>query len=99
VNSCADRAAWEWAIRRGQVTALQMPIRGLWFFFDIRGRFQEAEGLFRQALQALEQNTDLKERAGEDYDVLVARLFSQQGWFCMRLGRNDQARALLERSI
>jgi tetratricopeptide (TPR) repeat protein len=76
-----------------------MPIRGLWFFFDIRGRFQEAEGLFRQALQALEQNTDLKERAGEDYDVLVARLFSQQGWFCMRLGRNDQARALLERSI
>ena len=93
------RAAWEWALQGSRITALQMPIRGIWFFFDIRGRFQEAELLFRQALQALEQNTDLKEQERKDYEVLVARLCSQQGWFCMRLGRNDRARTLLEKSI
>lgn len=93
------RAAWQWAVQGALLTELQKGVRGLWFFFDIRGRFQEAEDLFRQAVQLLEQNTDLRKQFGADYDVLIARLCSQQGWFCMRLGKNDQAQALLEKSI
>ena len=93
------REAWGWATQRHQVTVLQKPIRSLGYFFDIRGRFQEAERVFRQTIQDLEGNQDLNNRFGEDYQVLIPRLYSQRGWFCMRLGKNDQARLLLERSV
>jgi tetratricopeptide (TPR) repeat protein len=38
------RAAWEWAVERGQVARLDQAVEGLCLFYDRRGRLLEGEG-------------------------------------------------------
>ena len=43
------RAGWHWAVQAGHTEAVRKPIRALWFFYDMRGWFQEAEASFAWA--------------------------------------------------
>ncbi|HEX9924261.1 MAG TPA: tetratricopeptide repeat protein, partial [Anaerolineae bacterium] len=47
------RSAWQWAIRQGQLDAIERSQECLYFYYEICGRFQEGEELFQQAIAGL----------------------------------------------
>jgi tetratricopeptide (TPR) repeat protein len=61
----------------------------------MRGRFQEAETNFGWVARELEGATDGQEEGGVTATVLRAYCQAQQGWFCLRLGRFEEAQRLL----
>jgi hypothetical protein len=85
------RAAWRWAAGRGQVALIARPIKGLWFFYEIRGWFEEAESALRWAGDELERLLEQSERAEPASETLVHRIRVNQAWFCLKLGRLREA--------
>jgi tetratricopeptide (TPR) repeat protein len=92
------RAAWHHAVIHDQVARLRKPILSYWFY-DIRGWFQEAYALFRWTIEEL----DTKNEPGQkgDLETIVAREHIRAGlaWFCVRLGKFDESRKLLHHSL
>ncbi len=93
------RAGWRWAVRRGQTGAVRKPIRALWYFYDIRGWFQEAELTFGWAADQLEGSLIALGRSEPIVDLLSAYARALQGWFYLRRGQLDQSQALLQSSL
>jgi predicted ATPase/DNA-binding XRE family transcriptional regulator len=93
------RAAWRWAAGRSQVALIARPIKGLWFFYEIRGWFEEAESALRWAGDELERLLEQSERAEPASETLVHRIRANQAWFCLKLGRLQEAQQLLEPSL
>lgn len=88
------RQAWQWAIERVRLAAIRKPMRALWYFYDIRGWFQEAEASFGQAAQQLQRIMRMGENADREVAVLHADACAQQGWFALRVGCFEQAQRL-----
>jgi predicted ATPase/transcriptional regulator with XRE-family HTH domain len=93
------RRAWRWAAGHGELAAVRKPMRALWYFYDIRGWFQEAATGFSQVAEALEQTLVEGEDAQPDVAVLHAYARAQQGWFCLRGGRFEESGRLLQASL
>lgn len=91
------RLAWRWAIEGDHVIEIGRCLEGLASFYDTRGWYQEGEAAFEQAATALHSSSQAGEDWGES-DVLGSVL-ARQGMCCFYLGRYDQARDLLERSL
>ena len=92
------RAAWHHAVTHDQVAKLRKPILSYWFY-DIRGWFQEAYALFHWTIEEL----DTKNKPGQkgDPETIVARehLRANLAWFCVRLGKFDESRRFLHHSL
>jgi predicted ATPase/DNA-binding XRE family transcriptional regulator len=95
------RAAWQWAVREGRLLAARKPIRAFWSFYDIRGRFQEAEAAFAWAAEVLDRASTVNRQADPAAELLVLRSYvrAQQGWFSLRVGRFAEAHALLRPAL
>lgn len=93
------RQAWHWAIERGRLAAIRRPMRALWYYYDIRGWFQEAEAGFGLAGRRLEQRAAAGEESSGEISILHAYACAQQGWFCLRVGRFDKAERLLHSNV
>ncbi len=92
------RLAWRHAIRHSQLESIRKPITAFWSLHEMRGWFQEGYELFRWAGDELERASDASTERDIDHRVLIALLRGKQGWFCVRLGRREEARKLLEPS-
>lgn len=92
------RVAWRYAIAHDQVAKLRQPILSFWFF-DIRGWFQETYSLFQWTLKKVESKNEPDGK--EDPETIVTRehLRANLAWFCIRLGKFDDARQLLHQSL
>ena len=93
------RLAWLRAVQQINLTAVKRPIRALWYSYDIRGRFREAEaglGILAETLEALPIDHEKSEPA---VDFLAAYARALQGWFCLRLGKLDESQRLLKPSL
>lgn len=92
------RAAWHHAVIHGQVAKLRKPTWSYWFY-DMRGWFQEAYSLFRWIIEELESNKEPVETA--DTEAIVARehIRASLAWFGARLGKFDESRKLLQQSL
>jgi predicted ATPase/DNA-binding SARP family transcriptional activator len=90
------RAAWEWAVERGQVEGIERAIEGLTHFYWRRGRYREAETALSAAVEKLEPSNAL---AGVDGPTqrrvfAIARLWYA---YCARaLGRREWAQTAFE---
>ncbi len=93
------RAAWRWAVGRGQVALVAKPIKGLWLFYEIRGWFQEAESALHWAGDELGKLCPSGEGPGRAPEALIEHIRANQAWFCLKLGRLQEAQHLLERSL
>jgi predicted ATPase/transcriptional regulator with XRE-family HTH domain/Tfp pilus assembly protein PilF len=93
------RAGWRWAVRRGQTGAVRKPIRALWYFYDLRGWFQEAEATLGWAADQLEGSLIARGKSEPIVDRLSAYARAMQGWFYLRRGQLDQSQALLQSSL
>jgi DNA-binding SARP family transcriptional activator/predicted ATPase len=105
------RAAWDWAVERGQVALVDQSIEPLCYFYKWLGRYEEGEGLCRRAVKGLaatagsgrDESPDpsgVPPAAGAAERLRVlARAMAWQGVFCRRLGRHEQAGELLRDSL
>jgi predicted ATPase/DNA-binding CsgD family transcriptional regulator len=84
------RAAWDWAVDRGQAAHLAQAADALYLFYQFRGRYQEGVDAFNRAVDALDTHAPDGEALAE---ILV-----HLGWLSIRVGRLGQARRALERS-
>jgi predicted ATPase/DNA-binding SARP family transcriptional activator len=83
------RAGFGWAAIQGRAEGIDLYLDSLYFFFEIRSRFVEAEALFRQALADLESHPG----QGDEWAIVVARLRAWHGWFAFRTARMPDAYA------
>jgi predicted ATPase/DNA-binding SARP family transcriptional activator len=87
------RAAWNWAVGRGQVERLDQAVEGLCLFYEWRWRYQEGEEACRAAAEKLEATV-----SGDGLRVLV-KILTWQSAFSGALGRIELAGQLLRQSL
>ena len=97
------RAAWDWAVERGQVARLDQAVEGLCLFYDRRGRLQEGEAACHMAVDRLTaiapgEGTAVLQSDAERLRVL-AKILTWQGRFNRALGRREPARQLVRQSL
>ena len=92
------RAAWQYAVIHGQVTRLRKPIMSFWFY-DIRGWFQEAYDLFRWTVEKLESINEPYTTADPETITTREHIRANLAWFCIRLGKFEESRKLLHQSL
>lgn len=88
------REAWCHAVEAGREEDVARGLRGLFHFYEIRGRLQEGLELFNQALDLFAGETLSPERESLRGTVLLRR-----GWFSYRLGRFEEAQRDMEDSL
>ena len=108
------RSAWQWAIRQGQLDAIEQSQECLYFYYEICGRFQEGEELFQQAIAGLTECHPAVEKVANgnqaapgmastyttrQRDKLLAELLARRGGLLDRLGLYEQAQDLLQQSL
>lgn len=90
-------AGWRWAVARGHVAYLDQAMASLEHFSYWRGRFHDAEAIYRHAvatLEALPADGD-----NVDYLLTLARLWARHANFGYLLGEWDAAKELYRRSV
>jgi predicted ATPase len=85
------RAAWQWALERGQLGRLSRAMEGLCLYCDLRVRFEEGVSLCRITVKVL-AGSDAAER-------LRANVMAWQARLNRKLGQVDRARELVEESL
>jgi predicted ATPase/DNA-binding CsgD family transcriptional regulator len=88
------RAAWAWAVEHKKESELGKACHALWFFYDTRSWYQEANLSLSAALAAL--GIDLPD-APESR--LMGRLMAYYGATCYSLAMPDRAQDALEKSL
>ncbi len=93
------RVAWQWAVTRCFCVDLGDAATSLMLYLELRNLFQEGESLFNKALQMIQAQPapDGPERAG--HEIALGDLLAKRAWFTYRLGRTEEALALLRQSI
>ena len=82
------RGAWEWAVTRADLEALDSAAGGLRTYYQTRGLFREGEEAFRQAATAFMQESQVS-----------GRLTLYQALFTYWLGKHAEARDIAQRSL
>ena len=88
------RAAWKWAIAQQMDEAIDQSLEGLHWFYDTRSWFDEAQEAFGRAAEAVAASPD-----HDGKNRLLGRLGVCQGGAYFRLGRYEQSRELIQKSI
>jgi predicted ATPase/DNA-binding SARP family transcriptional activator len=93
------RAAWDWAVERGQVEQLEHAVDGLCRFYRWRGRYQEGEVACRTAAERLAAKA-----SGDSIHLgyslrLLAKILTWQSVCSQALGRPERASQLLRQSL
>jgi predicted ATPase/DNA-binding XRE family transcriptional regulator len=93
------RAGWRWAVQQGHTADVRKSIRALWYFYDMRCWYLEAEASLAWATEKM----DTAERAGNAADGRAAALReylrAMLGWFYVRRGKLEKADVLLQSSL
>lgn len=89
------RAAWQWAVDRGDAPAFDQAAECLWLYYEYLGSLQEGEKVFQQAVEALQEVDSLT----SEYANILGYLISGQGWLSARRGKVERGRALMEKGL
>ena len=89
------RAAWGWAVERGQVDQLDQAMEGLGLFYDWHTRYEEGETAFHAAAEAMATAKEALPATPVEKLRTWVNTLSWQGLFAFRWGHADQARECL----
>jgi predicted ATPase/DNA-binding SARP family transcriptional activator len=89
------RAGFRWGVQAGRVAETDQYLDGLFWFYDIRSRFQEGEELAGQLLTIWQRRNDSALEAA----ILLGKLLAWHSWFCFRLGRMPLAGSQMRQSL
>lgn len=84
------RAAWLWAVKRGQFELLDASLNAVFDYHDIRSTFRDGSELLLAAVEGVRQT-----RAA----ALAARLEARFGWLQYHLGTSEDAVAHLSNAL
>jgi predicted ATPase/DNA-binding CsgD family transcriptional regulator len=87
------RTAWDWAVEQTKLQEIQRLAYTLHYFYDFQSRYLEAADAFEKAVHSLESSEPTGQKG-----LTLAEILVYQGWFCIRIGRLEKAKAVLERS-
>lgn len=96
------RAAWSWAATHRDSVRIARCADGLFHFYTMRSWFQEGADMFGVARSALESHTAEQapgSRESAPATLALGKVLARQGWFIFQLGRQSEAREVLERSL
>jgi predicted ATPase len=97
------RAAWKWAVERGQVEQVDRALEPMGFYYEQRSYFHEGEAAFRLAADRLAcREWEAGESPGQEPGDRVrvwATLLAWQGWCTIWLWRIEPASQLLRHSL
>jgi tetratricopeptide (TPR) repeat protein len=93
------RAAWSWAVARGQVARLGRAIEGLCCFYAWRARYQEGKAACQIVTGQPVSAEEAAATTPAEMQRLVAKALAWQGYFCWILGRTELAWQLLRRGL
>jgi predicted ATPase/DNA-binding SARP family transcriptional activator/Tfp pilus assembly protein PilF len=95
------RAAWRWALEREHIEQLRPALLSLFFFYSDEGRYLEGEESFRRLVIRLRSRSagQIPGAPEPERDALLGLGLTYQGWFVMRRGRLEEARALFANSL
>jgi predicted ATPase len=97
------RAAWKWAVERGQVEQVDRALEPIAFYYEQRSYFYEGEAAFRLAADRLAcREWEISESLGEELGDRVrvwATLLAWQGWCARSMGHTEPASQLLRHSL
>ncbi len=93
------RSGWGRAASQGNLEAIKKSQQSLWFYYVIRGWFQEGDEAFQKAVDGIiDTYGEIDQLAGESKSLL-GRVLVGQGWCTWNLGRHRQAKEGLRRSL
>jgi ATP/maltotriose-dependent transcriptional regulator MalT len=84
------RAAWDWAVELTKVEEIQKSTQPLSWFYQFQSRYLEGANAFERASQNL-MHIDVTEQT----DLALVALLAERGWLYIRLGRIEEAEAVL----
>jgi predicted ATPase/transcriptional regulator with XRE-family HTH domain len=93
------RLAWEEATDRGQLARLRQASFCLFYYYEIRGAFQEGETVFRRTAETLQRAKKVGSTNGSAFEVTLAMMLTHQAYFSYRRGKNVEAHAVLGQCI
>jgi predicted ATPase/DNA-binding NarL/FixJ family response regulator len=92
------RAAWRWAVAAADAAGITRAADSLFHIYDMRSWFGEGADMFRAAAEALSGRATSRDQE-RGAALAYAKVLARQGWFTFHLGRQREARALLEQSL
>ncbi len=90
------RGAWRWALAEGHIELISQASDSLFYFYETRGWFQEGAEVFAMAAGRI-SDLDLQHPRRET-GIARGKLLAHQGWCAFQVGRQAEARGLLEQS-
>jgi DNA-binding SARP family transcriptional activator/predicted ATPase len=99
VDIANARAAWDWAVERGQVTQMAQAMDGLGHFYRSHGRYEEGARLCRTAVEQLSRTEPPSGVSIDELRLTVAKALAWQAAFSSLLGRSDLAQTLARQSL
>ncbi|MBK8905252.1 MAG: tetratricopeptide repeat protein [Anaerolineaceae bacterium] len=85
-------SAWQWAIQENRLAEIQQALRPWELYCQFQSCYLEGVKIYEVAYQKLHQQEPSPER-----DRTLAELLVYWGWLLIRVGRLDEAEALLQR--
>jgi predicted ATPase/DNA-binding CsgD family transcriptional regulator len=86
------RQAFYQAVERSALAEIRQFLLSLWYFYEIRGGYQEGEAVFRHTVRQLRGRFGELE---EEYRKTVAQCLACQGRFALLLAHFNEGKALL----
>lgn len=87
------RAAWNRSLDERWGSLITESLDGLWLFYERAGWNQEGEEAFGRAAKAWRSPQAAATAARrQESGLLLGRLLSRHGWFCLRLSQYDRAK-------
>ena len=85
------RAAWRWALANERTPQIAACLESIALYYDHRGCYREGDETFGQAIAVLERD--------HAATIALAKALARQGTCRFNLGRYDQARESLQKSV
>jgi predicted ATPase/DNA-binding SARP family transcriptional activator len=86
------RVGWQWAVAQANLKAIESCLESLYHFYWARNWFHEGSQVFEQV-----EKTALS--AGQNDNLLLAKIWTRQAEFEAWLAHYDEARAQLQKSV
>ena len=91
------RAAWDWLITNQKFVSLYRASPTLMYLFEVRNWFKEGEVTFRKTTDGLRASL-LGSESATFHQVILNAILAHHGFFLLRLGRGEEAYAILSPS-
>src|SRR5512139_363316 len=94
------RLAWDNAIAYSLIDSIRQAAWSFWYIYELRTLLQEGEMLMQRAVDMLfDQLQTSTPENGNQLQAVLGALLSHQAFFCLRMGRLDEADQLFQASI